>query len=124
MPKRGDLYKCREREMLLEVVHGGEGEPELHGKPMTKMTENTVDAAREKHVPVIQRTSQGCRVTIGSVPHPMEGSHYIEWIELVAGDRVYRQYLKPGQQPSAEFPVHEQNIVAREYCNLHGLWKA
>ena len=124
MPNRGDLYKCQEREMLLEVIHGGEGEPELHGKPMKKMTENTVDAAREKHLPVIQRTSKGCRVTIGSVPHPMEGSHYIEWIELAAGDRLYRQYLKPGQQPSAEFPVHEQNIVAREYCNLHGLWKA
>ncbi|OGF97777.1 MAG: desulfoferrodoxin [Candidatus Glassbacteria bacterium RIFCSPLOWO2_12_FULL_58_11] len=124
MPNRGDLYKCQEREMLLEVIHGGEGEPELHGKPMKKVVENTVDAAKEKHVPVIQRTSQGCRVMIGSVPHPMESSHYIEWIELRAGDRLYRQYLKPGQTPSAEFPVHEQNLVAREYCNLHGLWKA
>lgn len=124
MAGRGQVFKCSEHEILVEVLHGGDGELQINGKPMKQMTENTVDAATEKHVPVIQRTSHGYTVHVGSVAHPMEESHYIEWIELVAGDMVCRKYLKPGDQPVAEFPVVGENVVAREYCNLHGLWKA
>lgn len=85
---------------------------------------NTVDAAQEKHVPVIEKTDTGYKVKIGSVPHPMIGTHYIEWIELIADGKVYRQELKPGDAPEAEFCVNAANVSAREYCNLHGLWQA
>jgi superoxide reductase len=91
---------------------------------MRLFTENTVDAAREKHVPVIAKTADGWKVTVGSVAHPMEEKHFIEWIALYAGDRVLRKYLKPGDAPEAEFQCPETQITAKEYCNLHGLWSA
>ena len=87
-------------------------------------TENTVDAAKEKHVPVIKMTKTGVKVSVGSVPHPMEQAHYIEWIEILAEGKAYRKYLNPGDKPEAEFCVKAEKITAREYCNLHGLWKA
>lgn len=90
---------------------------------MKLLKENTVDASKEKHIPVIEPLNNGYKVTVGSVPHPMEEKHYIEWIELVAGDAVHRQYLKPGQAPVAVFEgVRAVAISAREFCNLHGLW--
>lgn len=85
---------------------------------------NTEDAAEEKHVPVIEKIDGGFRVKIGSVPHPMEASHYIEWIELIADGRSYRQTFKPGEAAVAEFLIKAESVEAREYCNLHGLWKA
>lgn len=91
---------------------------------MTLMTENTVDAAKEKHVPVIEKTPEGIKVKVGSVAHPMEEKHYIEWIELVVGDEAYRHFLKPGDAPEALFKIDAWPVSAREYCNLHGLWKA
>jgi superoxide reductase len=91
---------------------------------MALLTENTVDAAKEKHVPVIEKVTGGYKVTIGSVPHPMEEKHYIEWIELVADGKAYRQFLKPGDAPEATFLVIATNVTARELCNLHGLWSA
>jgi superoxide reductase len=90
---------------------------------MKLMVENTVDAAKEKHVPVIEKTSDGIKVKVGSVPHPMEEKHYIEWIEIMADGKGYRQFLNPGEQPEATFPVIAKDIQAREYCNIHGLWK-
>ena len=124
MPVRGDIYKCQEHDMLVEVLHEGEGELTLHGKPMKKLTENTTDAATEKHVPVIEKVPGGYKVSVGSVEHPMLPEHYIEMIELVAGDMVMRKYLNPGDKPVAEFKTDAASVVAREYCNLHGLWKA
>jgi len=91
---------------------------------MKLVSENTVEASKEKHIPVIERISGGVKVTVGSIAHPMEEKHYIEWIELLAGDTVLRQYLKPGVPPVAIFEgVTATNLVAREFCNLHGLWK-
>jgi len=91
---------------------------------MKRLSENTVDASKEKHIPVVERLPNGFKVTVGSVPHPMEEKHYIEWIELIAGDTVLRQYLKPGQPAVAVFEgVKAATVVAREFCNLHGLWK-
>ncbi len=124
MAERGQVFKCSEHELMVEVLHGGDGALEIHGKPMKLMAENTVDASREKHVPVIERIPGGFRVKVGGVPHPMEEKHYIEWIELTAGDLVLRRYLKPGQEPVAEFMVQADQVTAREFCNLHGLWKA
>jgi superoxide reductase len=106
------------------MVHTGAGELVCCGEPMQLKEENTVDAAQEKHVPVIEKTENGYKVTVGSVPHPMTEEHYIEWIELLADGRSYRRMLEPGQEPVAEFCIQAEQVTAREYCNLHGLWKA
>ncbi|MFY9110513.1 MAG: desulfoferrodoxin [Desulfomonilia bacterium] len=124
MTKRLEIYKCEVCGNIVEVLHEGRGELVCCGKPMKLFVENTVDAAKEKHVPVIERKAEGFLVKVGSVTHPMEEKHYIEWIELVADGRVYREFLKPGQAPEAFFPVQAQKVAAREYCNLHGLWRA
>ena len=91
---------------------------------MKLLVENTVDAAKEKHVPVIEKVAGGVKVKVGSVPHPMEDSHYIEWVEIIADGEAYRQFLNPGEIPEATFCIEAEQITAREYCNLHGLWKA
>jgi len=115
------VYKCNVCGNIVEVLHGGAGELVCCGEPMKLMTENTVDAAKEKHVPVIEKIAGGWRVTVGAVAHPMEDKHYIEWIELIADGIVYRAVLKPGAKPEAEFMVQAAKVSAREYCNLHGL---
>ncbi|MGD9503864.1 MAG: desulfoferrodoxin [Syntrophobacteraceae bacterium] len=124
MAEKLQIYKCGICGNIVEVVHGGGGELVCCGSPMTLMTENTVDAAKEKHVPVIEKTPEGIKVKVGSVAHPMEEKHYIEWIELVVGDEAYRHFLKPGDAPEALFKIDAWPVSAREYCNLHGLWKA
>jgi len=117
------IYKCSSCGNIVEVVHAGEGDLVCCGEPMKLMKENTVDAAKEKHVPVIEKVAGGYKVKVGSVPHPMEEKHYIEWIELTADGKVYRQFLKPGQVAEAVFMIEAKSVSAREYCNLHGLWK-
>ncbi len=125
MTKKLEIYKCEVCGNMVEMIHAGAGQLVCCGQPMKLFKENSVDAAKEKHVPVIERTDKGVKVTVGSVPHPMEEKHYIEWIELLIGDKALRQFLQPGQAPSAFFEgVTEEKISAREYCNLHGLWKA
>jgi len=124
MAERMEIYKCELCGNIVEVLHGGAGELVCCGQPMVCMKENTVDAAKEKHVPVIEKIEGGVKVKVGSVAHPMEEKHYIEWIEIIADGKSYRQYLKPGDAPEAVFKVDAANITAREYCNLHGLWKA
>jgi superoxide reductase len=109
---------------MTEVVHASAGELVCCGQPMNLMTENTTDAATEKHVPVISKISGGFKVMVGSVAHPMEEKHYIEWIELIADGKAYRQFLDPGGKPEAVFMVDAAEVTAREYCNLHGLWKS
>jgi len=124
MTTRLQIYKCEVCGNIVEVVHEGDGELVCCDQPMKLMKENTVDAALEKHVPVIEKTEDGIKVKVGSVPHPMQDEHYIEWIELIADGRAYRQFLNPGEEPEAVFNIEAQNITAREYCNLHGLWKS
>jgi superoxide reductase len=123
MAKRMEVYRCEVCGNIVEVLHGGTGQLVCCGKPMKLLVENTTDAAKEKHVPVIEKVAGGYKVKVGSVPHPMEEKHFIEWIELVAGDKAYRQFLAPGQAPEALFSVEAAEVFAREYCNLHGLWK-
>ena len=106
------------------MVHGGAGELVCCGQPMILMEEQTAEMAVEKHVPVIERNGDLVKIYVGSTLHPMEEKHYIEWIELVTADRSYRKYLKPGDPPEAVFLCREENISAREYCNIHGLWKS
>jgi superoxide reductase len=105
------------------VLHGGGGELVCCGEPMVQLVENTVDAAKEKHVPVIEKVDGGVKVKVGDVPHPMEEKHYIEWIEIIVDGKADRQFLNPGEAPEAVFKVESENVTAREYCNLHGLWK-
>ena len=124
MPKSLEVYKCALCGNIVEVVHAGDGELVCCGEPMGLLTEHTVDAAKEKHVPVIVKVDGGYKVTIGSVAHPMEEKHYIEWIELVADGKAYRQFLKPGDAPEATFLVTAAKVTARELCNLHGVWSA
>jgi superoxide reductase len=124
MPKQLEVYKCEICGNIVEILHGAAAPLVCCNQKMTLMEENTVDAAREKHVPVIERGNGVITVKVGSVAHPMEEKHYIEWIELLADGKSYRQFLKPGGQPEATFPVTASNVTAREYCNLHGHWKA
>ncbi|ADU66082.1 desulfoferrodoxin [Desulfurispirillum indicum S5] len=124
MAKRFEVYKCEVCGNITQVFHASNGPLACCGQPMVLMVENTVDAAKEKHVPVVEKVDGGIKVSVGSVEHPMEDKHYIEWIEVIAGDTFYVQFLKPGQKPEATFPITDDNIIVREYCNLHGLWKA
>lgn len=123
MTRLNEVYRCEVCGNIVEVVHAGVGELVCCGQPMKKMIENTVDAAREKHVPVVERTENGILVKVGSVAHPMEEKHYIEWIEVVADGRVMREFLKPGMAPEARFKCVGNTFTVREHCNLHGLWK-
>ena len=124
MTKQLEIYKCELCGNIVEVLHSGAGELVCCGQPMKLLVENTVDAAREKHVPVIEKIDGGFRVKLGSIPHPMEEKHYIEWIELVAGNQVFRQFLQPGDAPEASFQTTAKDVSARAYCNLHGLWRS
>ncbi len=123
MAKVLEVYKCEVCGNIVEAVHEGVGELVCCGQPMTLLKENVTDAAQEKHVPVIEKTDAGYTVRVGSVAHPMVEEHYIEWIELLADGKAYRQFLEPGDAPEATFSVEGDAVSAREYCNLHGLWK-
>ena len=123
MTERKQVYKCMKCGNIVEVLHAGQGQLVCCGEPMRLMVENTSDGAKEKHVPVLEKTADGCWVMVGSIVHPMEEKHYIEWIELISDEHSYRVYLAPGQEPKAFFPVKAEKVQAREYCNLHGLWK-
>jgi superoxide reductase len=121
--QRLQVYKCLACGIIVEVLHEGPGTLACCAQPMKLFVENTVDAAKEKHVPVLEQVDGGILVKVGSIAHPMEEAHYIEFIELLADGIVYRQFLQPGDAPQAFFPVIATAVEAREYCNLHGLWK-
>jgi len=124
MTERLQVYKCEVCGNIVEVLHAGKGELVCCKQPMKLFVENTVDAAKEKHVPVVEKSADGIKVTVGSVPHPMEEKHYIEWIEIIADGKAYHQFLNPGDVPEATFNITAESVTAREHCNLHGLWKA
>jgi superoxide reductase len=124
MTKKFEIYKCEDCGDMLEVVREGQGTFSCCDKPLKLLVENTVDASREKHVPVVERLASGIKVKVGSAPHPMEAKHWIEWIEVIAGGTACRQYLKPGDAPEAVFNITANEIAVREHCNLHGLWKS
>jgi superoxide reductase len=124
MTKQSGIYKCAVCGNIIEVIHTGAGDLVCCGQLMELLRENTTDASREKHVPVIEKMADGVKVKVGSAAHPMEEKHYIEWIEMIAEGKVCRQFLKPGQAPEAVFPVKAATMSARAYCNLHALWKA
>lgn len=124
--KRLQVYKCNICGNIVEVLAVGGGELVCCGQPMELLQEKTEDEGKEKHVPVIEKTETGIKVKVGSVPHPMEENHYIEWIEIIADGGTYRKFLKAGNKPEAEFEISAEKIEAKaycKYCNIHGLWK-
>jgi superoxide reductase len=124
MTELRQVYRCNICGNIVEVVHTGVGQLVCCGQPMELLKEKTEDIGLEKHVPVIEKVGNKVKVKVGSVPHPMEEKHYIEWIQIVADGISCRKFLKPGQRPEAEFETTARKIEAREYCNIHGLWKA
>ncbi len=124
MAELNKIYKCNICGNMVEVVHAGAGELVCCGEPMQLLVANTTEASTEKHIPVIEKVEDGYIVKIGSLPHPMEEKHYIEFIEIMTADgKVGRKYLKPGDKPEAHFTCKADIVCAREYCNIHGLWK-
>jgi superoxide reductase len=123
MTKLNEVYKCSVCGNIIEVLHEGIGELVCCGKPMNLMQEKTEEEGNEKHVPIIEKTEKGIKVKVGSIAHPMEEKHWIEWIQVIANEKAYRKYLKSNELPEAEFELQAENIIAREYCNVHGLWK-
>lgn len=122
--KRLEIYKCEICGNIAEVVHAGGPAMVCCKEKMQLLEEKTADQTTEKHVPVIEKIDGGYKVTVGTTLHPMADKHYIEWIEIIADDSTYRKYLNPGDEPVAVFKIDAKEVVAREYCNLHGLWKS
>jgi len=118
MTKQKEIYKCEVCGNIVEVLHEARGQLVCCGQPMKLQKENTVEASTEKHIPIIK----GNKVNVGSVPHPMEAQHYIEWIEASDGKQTAIIFLEPNQKPEVEFSFKPK--FARAYCNLHGLWKS
>lgn len=127
MTEEKQIYRCNICGNIIEVLHIGTGKLVCCGQPMQLLEEKTGDLGSEKHIPVIEKTENGIKVKIGELPHPMDENHCIEWIEVIANDEVYRKVLKPDEKPEAEFNIEIENvdeIHAREYCSIHGLWKS
>ncbi len=124
MAEKKQIYKCDACGNIVEVLHGGQGDLVCCGENMKLFEEKSSDEGKEKHVPVVESAGDGVKVKVGSNPHPMEEKHYIEWVEIIDGDQSCRHYLKPGQAPEAVFKGAGPNVTAREYCNVHGLWKS
>lgn len=122
MTNKREIYRCSVCGNIVEVLNPGAA-MSCCGKPMTRLEGNTTDGAKEKHVPIVEAIEDGYKVTVGSTPHPMADEHYIQWIELLTPTCVFRQELKPGDKPEAVFTTDATEVTAREYCNLHGLWK-
>ena len=118
-----EAYKCEICGNIVELIHVGGGELVCCGQPMKLQAEKTEDQGKEKHVPGVEKTARGILVKVGSVPHPMEDKHYIEWVEVLADGKAYRKFLKPGEKPEAEFELKAEGITVREYCNVHGMWR-
>lgn len=118
------VYKCNICGNIVEVLHEGRGQLICCGQPMQLLEEKTVESGKEKHIPVIEVADGIVKVKVGSIPHPMEEKHFIEWIEVSTDREIYRRYLKPGEEPVAIFNIKAEKLIAKAYCNLHGLWKS
>ncbi len=124
MTEKLEVYQCEVCGNMVEVLHVGQGTLVCCGQPMVLQQENKKEAALEKHIPVVEHTAGGFKVSVGSIPHPMEEKHFIEWVELVADGKAYRQFLNPGETPQVFFVLEAEKITARAFCNLHGMWKS
>lgn len=123
MTIQNQIYKCNVCGNMVEVIHTGAGQLVCCEQPMELLNEKTEDVGKEKHVPIVEKTTTGILVKVGSIPHPMEEKHFIEWIEVIVDGGNYKKFLKPGDKPEAEFEIKADKIEARVYCNVHGLWR-
>ncbi len=126
MSKQFEVYKCEKCLAIVEVLQGGVGTLACCDAPMKLMVEGTSDGAKEKHVPVAEKTEKGLKVKVGAVPHPMEEKHWIQWVEIVGENFSCTRFLKPGDAPEVEFKCGcacKAKVTVREYCNIHGHWK-
>lgn len=125
MLERGQIYRCNTCGNMVELIHAGSGELVCCGNPMELLSDAPKDVGAEKHIPVIEKTDSGVKVKVGSIPHPMEETHFIEWIEVIKDNEIQRAYLKPGDAPEAVFKCADINgLTAKEYCTVHGLWRS
>ena len=124
MIEKMEIYKCKPCDIMVEALTDGAGEMTCCDETMQKLLTKTADTGKEKHVPVIEKVKGGIKVKVGGVPHPMEEKHYIQWIEVLAQSKAYRHFLKPGDAPETVFNLKSEKVTAREYCNVHGLWKS
>lgn len=123
MTIKNQIYRCPVCGDIVEVIHAGGGELVCCGQPMELLESKTEDVGFEKHIPVIEKSENKITVKVGSIPHPMEDAHYIELIEVIADNKVYKKFLNPGETPEAVFELTADNVTARSYCNVHGLWQ-
>lgn len=123
MTRLNQVYKCNICGNIVVLVRSGQGELVCCGQPMELEKERSKEEGEEKHLPLIEKTDQGIKVRVGSLPHPMEKEHHIEWIELIADNKSYRQFLAPGEEAEAVFPLQGKKLAARAYCNIHRLWQ-
>jgi superoxide reductase len=120
-----EIYQCKKCNEIFEKEFAASDcgcTPICCDDPMELLQPKTADFTNEKHVPIIEKTDNGIKVIVGSTLHPMVDTHWITMIDVVDGNKLYRAFLKPGDKPEAEFPIHNTNVKAREYCNVHGLW--
>ena len=122
--KIGEVYKCSICGNIVEVNHVGGGELVCCGKPMDLLIENTEDIGQEKHIPIVSKIDNNIKIKVGEIEHPMTVDHHIEWIELITGDQHYKRFLSPSDKPEITIKMNiSGEVIIREYCNLHGLWK-
>jgi superoxide reductase len=123
MTEKSQVYRCNICGNIIEIIHPGGGHPVCCGQSMELLEEKEKDEGEEKHVPVIKKVHGGVKIKVGSVEHPMERDHYIEWIEIIEDGNTCKEFLKPGDKPEVEFATPKE-VKARVYCNVHGLWKS
>jgi superoxide reductase len=127
MTEKKQIYRCNICGNIIEVLQIGTGELNCCNQAMKILKEKTGDIGPEKHIPIIEKTDAGVKIKVGKLPHPMKDEHCIEWVEIISDNRIYRNYLLPGDPPEVEFDVKIEDINqvrARQYCSIHGLWKS
>jgi superoxide reductase len=123
--ERGQIYRCNTCGNMFELIMVGGGSPTCCGSELELLSDAPKDVGAEKHIPIIEKTASGVKVKVGSVPHPMEETHYIAWIEIITDKETQRAFLKPGEAPEADFMIDDtSNLIAKEYCTVHGLWRS
>ena len=124
MTERLQIYKCNICGNIVEVLHPGKGQLVCCGQPMELLIEKTEEKGKEKHVPIVESKEGSIKVRVGEILHPMETEHFIEWIEIISDDTVYRKFLKAKDRPEFEVRPVMEKIKARAYCNIHLLWES
>ncbi len=121
---RFDIYKCDKYGIIAQIMTTGAGKLVCCETSMDKMIENTTDAAKEKHIPVVEKIGNRLEVKVGSVNHPMNEDHFIQWVEVVGNEESFLKFLSYTDKPEAVFDLECDEFYVRAYCNLHGLWRS